>query len=753
MKRRALKLIPIILIGLIVLAPLTMALSITEGSVNFLREFGDSSGQIRGLSLSIVALAEASGKVNQDLTPKIRELTRELISYQNPDGGWGYFPGSVSNVLDTSYALIALSKAQKYFEGIDDFFTVDDARKSGIQFLLNSRTGNAWGYVSESIPMFYPTVLALWALGENGYSSSNPVVSSAIDTLDDLPMYLDEYTALGLRLIAFKAVGKPVNASEVERVMALLDGNDLSPTQRAILTYAMTLYSEPTFEVVAMIARLDQIKHTGANMIFWADTPKYPISITDTLTPTAYALLAITKLVPPIREVAVNPNEMPCDQLISYQNPDGGWGIYKGSPSNEKATYYALLAVEACYPAPTVVEKALNWTENKFKEDEKVVLNESRLTVGYYYALMTLLHFNRLNESEKEHAVEVIKSVKLDRGKWGIADLGPQPSETAMALSALLALGVEASDPDVVAAKNWLLSISSTGWGLYYQSGLYPMMIDINVLDTITVLKALEPIATKSELESHLQWLISQRTEKGWPYSKEYAGANGTSLLGMPRVDLTVDATLLLLRYGFDYTQQTLEFVKSARDSGLITNDTLETAFAVIYLSSFNKMPMVDLSNVRNALETSTFNVVCPGDRVGDAREIIDYLRETFGYRFDLGPLSLMGEGNAIVLAGFNDVNVSSYNRYMALDVSGNSIELNNSTYPRRNTVLLIPGRTADGVILFVLYDKDSSEIAKLIFKIGYPKYMQGPAVVVHYEDRNGDGKIGLNEVTAKTVG
>lgn len=752
MQRRALKLIPVILIGLIVLAPLTVALSLTEGSVNFLRAFGDSSGQIRTLSLSIVALAEASGKVNQDLTPKIRELTRELVSYQNPDGGWGYFPGSVSNVLDTSYALIALSKAQKYFEGTDDFFTVDDARKSGIQFLLNSKTGNAWGYVSETTPMFYPTVLALWALGENGYNSSNSVVSSAVDTLDELPRYIDEYTALGLRLIALKAVGEPVNASEVEQVMTLLDGNDLSPTQRAILTYALTLYSEPTFEVVATIARLDEIKHTGANMVFWADTPKYPISITDTITPTAYALLAITELVPPIKEVAVNPNEMPCDQLVSYQNPDGGWGVYKGSPSNEKATYYALLAVEACYPAPTVVEKALNWTEKRFEENEKIVLNESRLTVGYYYSLMTLLHFNRLNESEKGHAIEVIKSVKLDTGKWGIAELGPQPSETAMALSALLALGVEASDPDVVAAKNWLLSISSTGWGLYYQSGLYPIMLDINVLDTITVLKAIEPVATKSELESHLQWLISQRMEKGWPYSREYAEANGTALLGRPRVDLTVDATLLLLRYGFDYTEETLEFVREARDSGMISNDTLETAFAVIYLSSFNRMPMVDLLDVRNALETSTFEVLCPETRKEDAEEVMDYLRETFGYRFDLGSLSLMGRDNAIVLAGFGDVNVSPYNRYITLDVSGNSIRLNDITYPRQNTVLLIPGRTAGGVMLFVLYDEDSSEIARLIFKIGYPKYMQGPAVVVHYEDKNGDGKIELNEVTAETV-
>ncbi len=752
-KRWPLKIIPLILIGVIVFAPLTAALSITEGSANFLKKFGDSSGQIRTLSLTIIALAEASGRVNEDLTPKVREFTRELISYQNPDGGWGYFPGSVSNVLDTSYALIALSKAEKFFEGTDDLFKVDDARKKGVKFLVSSKTGNTWGYIPNSTPMFYPTVLALWALGENGHNSSSPVVSSAVSSLPELPRYIDDYTALGLRLIAFKAVGEPVDKSEVKELIEILNGDDLSPAQRALLTYALTLYSEPTFEVVATIARLDQIKHTGANMVFWADTPKYPISVTDTVTPTAYALLAVSELVPPIREVTINPNEMPCDQLISYQNPDGGWGIYRGSPSNEKATYYALIAIEACYPAPDIVEKALNWTEERLKEDERVVLNESRLTVGYYYALMTLLHFNRLNESEREHAIEVIKSVKMDTGKWGVENLGPQPAETAMALSALMALGINRSDPDVIAAKKWLLSISSTGWGLYYQSGLYPFMLDVNVLDTLTVLKALEPIATRPELEAHLKWLISQRVDGGWPYMKEHTNINGTKIKGRPRVDLTVEATLLLMHYGFDYTQQTLDFVKKARDSGLIANDTLETAFAVIYLSSFNKMPMVDLSDVRNALETSTFNVVCPEDRISDAKDVINYLREIFGYRFDLGPLSLMEEGNSIVLAGFDDVNVSRYNRYIVLDISGNEIGLKNSTYPRQDTVLLIPGRTAKGVMLFVLYDEDSSEIAKLVFKIGYVKYMQGPAVVVHYEDRNGDGKIELNEVTAETVG
>ena len=752
MNKRALKVIPLILIGVVFLAPLASAMSLTEGSANFLKKFGDSSGQIRTLSLTIVALSEANGKVNEDLTPKIRDFTRELISYQNPDGGWGYFPGSVSNVLDTSYALIALSRAEKYFEGTDDFFTVENARKKGLNFLLESRTGDAWGYVSETTPMFYPTVLAIWALGENGYNVSNSLVSSAVSSLESLPRYLDDYTALGLKLIAFKSVKARVSESEVSKVMSILNGGNPTSTQRAILTYALTLYSQPTFEVVSTIARLDQIKHVGANMVFWADTPRYPISITDTVTPTAYTLLAVSKLVPPIKEVKVNPNEMPCDQLISYQNPDGGWGIYKDSPSNEKATYYALLAVEACYPAPSVVEKALNWTEQRFREDERVVLNESRITTGYYYSLMTLLHFNVLNGSEREHAIEVIKSVKLETGKWGIKDLGPQPAETAMAISALLALGVNKSDVDITAAKNWLLSISSTGWGIYYQGGLYSFMLEMNVLDTITVLKVLEPLASEDELRSHLKWLIAQRTGEGWLYMKKYS-INGSKMEGKPRVDLTVEATLLLLRHGFDYTQETLDFVRKMRDSGMLENDTIETATAVLYLSSFNEMPMIDLSDVRNALETSTFTVVCPETRVSDAKEILDYLMATFGYKFDLGPLSLMDEGNSIVLAGFGDVNVSRYNRYVALQVSGNEITLNNSTYPRQDTVLLIPGRTAKGVILFVLYDDDTSDIAKLVFKIGYLKYMQGTAVVVHFQDKNGDGKIELNEVTAETVG
>ncbi|ASJ03313.1 prenyltransferase [Thermococcus profundus] len=752
-KASALRITVVILLWMIMLVPLAVAVPITDGSAGFLRRFGESSGQIRHISLTIVALSEANGKVRDDLTPKIRDLTRDLISYQNPDGGWGYFPGSVSNVLDTSYALIALSESERYFENTDDFFKVKDAREKAVDFIRSSLTGKAWGYVSGTSPMFYPTVVVLWALGESGFNATDPDVSSALSVLDDLPRYVDDKTALGLKLIAFKFLGVPVENFTVGELMGILENDELSPTQRAILTYALTLYSEPTFEVVAQIAELDRIKHVGGNMVFWADTPEYPISITDTVTPTAYALLAVSQLVPSIESAPTGSEEIPCDELISYQNPDGGWGVYAGSPSNEEATYYALLAVEACYPAPDVVEKALNWTEGRFKDDEILVLNESRLTVGYYYSLMTLLHFDRLSEGEKKHAVQVIKSVEMEKGKWGIKGLGPQPAETAMAISALLALGVEPSDPDIKAAKEWLISISSTGWGLYYQVGIYPFMFDLNVLDTLTVLKALEPIASEDELRPHINWLVSQRSGGGWPYMVEYSDFNGTGMKGKPRVDLTVEATLFLSKHGLDYTEETLEFVRGMRDSGAIANDTIETASAIIFLSKYERAPMVDLSDVRNALETSSFAITVPERRIGDAKAVMAYLEEDFGSKFSLGPLSLIDSVNSIALVGYGDIDVSRYNRRVSLSVAGDNVIINDFTYPRENTVLLIPGRTARGVVLFVVYDDSAADIARLIFDIGYVRYMQGNAVVVHFEDRNGDGKVQLNEVTAETVG
>lgn len=747
--RKAVKLSAFILIILITALPWAGAVSLTDGSARFLTRFGDSGGQIRTLSLSIVALAEANGRVKDDLRPKIRDFTRELLSYQNDDGGWGYFPGSVSNVLDTSYAVIALNRALPYFQGTEDYEEVLSARDEGVNFILSSKTENAWGYVAGTTPMFYPTILAVWALGESGYTSNDSAVSSAISALPTLPRYVDDETALGLRLIAFKAVEEPVNESDLQLLMEYLSGQ-LSPLQRALLTYAMTLYSEPNFEVISQVAKLDEIKHLGGNVVFWADTPKYPISITDTVTPTAYALLALSTLLPPIGE-SVGMKSMPCETLLSAQNPDGGWGIYRGGPSNEKATYYALLAIEACYPAPEAVEKAINWTKEKLPEDEAAVLSERKLTVAYYYALKTLLRFDSLSDDEKEHALQVIKSIKMDTGKWGIEDLGPQPAQTAMAVDLLIELGAGTDDPDVKAAIEWLSSTSSTGWGLYRENGLYPYLLEMNVLDTLTVLKVLEKFLPENELAPHLQWLVSQRVDGGWPYVREYADMNGTLHTGEPRVDLTVDATLLLFRHGMDYTEDTLKFVEDTLP--LIENDTIETASAILYLETLGNMPSADLSDVRNALGTSVFELNYAEGKLDDAQDVLSYLQNDFGFKFDMKPLIQLTSGNHIVLAGFSEVNVSRYNGYIRLQVYGDSVVLNNSTYPREGTVLLIPGKVQNGVVLFVLYDTDSSEVAKLLFKIGYPKYMQGRAVVLRFEDKNNNGKVDLDEVTAEVVG
>ncbi|WP_297486662.1 prenyltransferase/squalene oxidase repeat-containing protein [Thermococcus sp.] len=741
---KGLKLTGVILVTLFIITPFAVAVPVNDGSAAFLRKFGDSDGRIDHISLSIVALSEANGKVRDDLTPRIREFTRELLSYQNPDGGWGYFPGSVSNIMDTAYALIALKRALPFFEGTADYFKVEEARERGIAFLTSSATADGWGYVPETVPMFYPTVLSLWALGENGLRN----YSSIIGRLGDLPKHIDGESALALKLIAMHALNVTPSKEEMEELVSDLKSPNLSVEQRAILTYALTLYSQPTFEVVAQFAKLDEMKHVGGSMVFWADTPKYPISITDTVTPTAYALLAVSRLVPPIHRR--NINTAPCSEIISAQNPDGGWGIFRGGPSNEKATYYALLAVESCYPAPAVVERGVNWTKSRLPMDEKEAISTGRLTVAYYYALKTLLHFNALSRDEVEHAVSVVRSLELERGRWGVKGLGPQPAETAMAVDLLLSLGVPKTDPDVQAAKDWLLSISSTGWGLYAEGKLYGYMLDMNVLDTLTVLWALKPIASGSQLEPHISWLIDQRVDGGWPYMREYKGMDDKVHVGKPRLDLTVSATLLLLDFGKDYTDETLSLVQKMLPE--VVNDTIELSSAVIYLQKLRRMPSADLSDVRAAMESRFFTVAYGAGKLDDATAILNYLRRDFGFHFDVQPLGNLTSGNYVVLAGFTEVNVSRYNRYITVGLRGVSVRVNNSTYPAGSTVLLIPGRTSRGFVLFVLYS-GASDVARLIFKIGYVKYMQGKAVAVTFTDLNGDGKVQLDEVRARTIG
>ncbi|WP_297464317.1 prenyltransferase/squalene oxidase repeat-containing protein [Thermococcus sp.] len=710
------------MVMVLMLIPVVNA-GVIDGPARFLLITKDYSNRTEDLSLSLMALTLADRDLNGALADEIREMTGNLLERQNPDGGWGYFPGSTSNVPDTAYAVVSLETVADYL-GPDERDPVERAAERGIGYIRGAFTGRGWGYVKGSRESCYPTVVSLWALGKAGYGPWDPMVSRAVDYLKDAePCEISPLEFLALRTIALHSLGYRVDDSTVETIReTLLQGNPL-PKERAMLTYALVLVAPADFDTLRALKKLRETAHVTNETMFWAN-PVRMLSSTDSIVATAYALMAFaTPMHRRPSEPPENPYAMPCDDLKGMQNPDGGWGLVVNGPSNEKATHYSLLAIERCYPTNESIRKALNWTEKAFAADSLWVRENDRITPGYFYALETLLRHGLLSDEDKKSAIETVRNAQLYGGLWGIRALGPQPYDTALAVRALRDLGVPANDPLIQAAVEWLLSISNGGWGTYVTTPHFSYMLKPDVLTTVTVLEALDGIATREELEPHLRWLVDQRVDGGWAYWRDS--------WGRPSVELTVRATDLLSRYGYNYTRETLEFVMNARDSGLIEGRPIETAFTVLYLSRFHYVPQVTLYDVRNALDTDLFEVIAPHLDNRSLSEILAALREDFGDRFVVANTTEIGYGNYIVIARFGDYNVRKYNPYLRFHLNNGSVTVGNVTVPVNSSVVLVPGKTPGGVVLFVFYSPPTEDIAIEVFTTGFVEYISGSAMVL----------------------
>lgn len=703
-----------------------------DGSVKFLSGASENTQQVREISLSIMALAAAKDDVNWDVTPEIEALVDELLEDQNADGGWGYYLNEPSNVLDTAYAVIALKHAYPVL----DFWKAkeaDAAIERGVSYLLSSKEENGWGYVPGTPVSCYPTVVALWALGENGYNYNSRTVRDAVKYLQNVSSCeVSDYEFLALRIIAYHSTGYPLGEDVIDELKDILLTGNLEVKERAMLTYALVLIAPLDLDVAKALSILMEESKTSDDVVYWMNTPKL-MSSTEIIASTAFALMALSH---PVKVVIpgeiTNPYTMPCYELKGMQNLDGGWGLIVDWPSDEKATYYALLGIEKCQPKNESIQRALNWTKEAFARDALWVKENGRMSVGYFYAIETLLRYNLLTPEEKENAIATIRNAQLDYGLWGNTVLGPQPYDTALAIKALLDLGVPANDSLIQAAKEWLLGISNGGWGTYVTTTHFSYMLKPDVLTTITVLEALDGVATEEELAPHLQWLIDQRVDGGWAYWKTYyVWQKNEEYPGTPSVELTVRATDLLSKYGYNYTNETLEFVMNARDSGLIEDKPIETASAILYLSRFQYIPQVNLYDVRNALDTDVFEIIAPHMDNESVSEIIKVLNDEFHGGFIPSNTTELGEGSYIVLASFGDYSIREHNPYLRFHIEGSNVTVGNVTVPMNASVILVPGRTPEGVILFVFYEPENEDIAKEVFTTGFVRYIGGNAMVL----------------------
>ncbi|RLF75188.1 hypothetical protein DRN39_07620, partial [Thermococci archaeon] len=112
---------------------------VLESAVDFIKDSKSISNETKSVSLALMAMVESAGKVEEDLSPYIDEYVNFLLENQNPDDGWGYSPGQSSDVLDTSYAVVALSKAAEYYGyGTSQHTSLRIVADRGAKFIKNA---------------------------------------------------------------------------------------------------------------------------------------------------------------------------------------------------------------------------------------------------------------------------------------------------------------------------------------------------------------------------------------------------------------------------------------------------------------------------------------------------------------------------------------------------------------------------------------------------------------------------------------
>jgi hypothetical protein len=208
MKRWMALMITLLLLGM----SYASAVPLLDGSSNFLTQAAGTKKTYRTdeASLTILALSSALPYLSNKsgALSTIKSYSEFLVEIQNRDGGWGYQRGDVSSVISTSYAVIglaaAIDKAPQAFTE-PEISIVKASAYSGTVFLRNAFNGEAWGFIPDSPSEVYPTAMALWALGERGYSYKDHEVAKAIEYLESVDAKTP--AEIALTLIAYSSVG------------------------------------------------------------------------------------------------------------------------------------------------------------------------------------------------------------------------------------------------------------------------------------------------------------------------------------------------------------------------------------------------------------------------------------------------------------------------------------------------------------------------------------------------------------------
>ena len=756
------KLVALMIISLMLGTGYVSAIPLLDGAANFLTQSAGASPteRVDEAGMTLFALASLVGKLREgdsSVIATIDQYSRFLVDSQNPDGGWGYYKGSISSVPSTAYAVIGLSKVSQLLSHNKISIkptTVQASAYQGVVYLRNAFNGEGWGYVAGAPTAFYPTVMAVWALGMAGYGEKDYYVFKGVSYLENAtPKNAQE---MALRLIAFYYVGhtSPHATKDLSQLKSEVLNGELNTRDMALAVYALSLYQPESFDTAKALAMLEDRAIQVNDTYSWKNEESF---YSDAVLTSAYATLPFTGFIRESKVSLYETLQSLVTKVESAQTPSGDWtfntttcNCEKPNEEDAKLTYYATLALLKWKGADSEpVQKAVQWAKGRLNVVMGNVKLGGRITTEYYYVLKLLLLTDSLTPEQKKANIELIKSLQLPTGAWKGYPAGSQPLQTAMALDLLVSLGAPKNDTAVVKGKAWLLSVTQDGWGVYLVAPVTGYMITKDVLTTAFVINALAPISTQKELEPHVKWLLEQRSKDGgWAVIKEYYELYGDKWVTVsPSVEPTILSTYALMRAGYDVSNETTKWLLSQDLSGM---PLYQLSLALGFLAGRVSPELPSIYSVTSLFYTGghflleydpLYSNVIPG--------IAAIINENYHATAEpvMGIDLSNQSANYILIGTYDAIDVKEFNPLLNYSVEGNLVEINGKKYLKDAVVMVIPGKTKEGKVLAIIASKKNYQLVEALFRTSLIKYLGGHYVVLRAVDVNGDGVIELSEI------